>query len=73
MSDKIKPFPVKLSAVQEACQRIVEYNPTMLIAVMQDEEGNISYILPPDVLWSQVVGALEICKHSVLLEAAGIE
>ena len=69
----VKAFPVQLSPVQEACQRIVEYNPAMLIAVMQDEDGNISYLLPPDVLWTEVVGALEVAKHSVLLEAAGIE
>ena len=69
----VKAFPVQLSPVQEACQRIVEYNPAMLIAVMQDEDGNISYLLPPDALWTSVVGALAVAQHSILNEAAGIE
>lgn len=70
---EIKSFPVQLSPIQEACQRIVEYNPKMLIAVMQDEEGNVSYLLPPGALWTEVVGCLECAKQFLMLEAAGID
>lgn len=69
----VKSFPVQLTPIQEACQQIIEYNPKMLIAVMQDEEGNVSYILPPGELWTEVVGCLAVAQHSIMLDAAGIE
>lgn len=73
MSDNVTQFPVKLTPVQEACQRILEYNPKLLIAIMQDEDGNVSFLLPPGELWTNVLGAIEVAKFYIQAEAAGIE
>ena len=68
-----KVVQIHMSPLQELMQIITEFNPKHMMAVMWDEDGNVSYTAMPNVRYVDMVGALEMAKNSVLLEASGLD
>ena len=65
MSEKVTPFPVRLTALQEMIQHVTEINPDWCLVIMATKQG-YSFMLPPNVSVPEINFAIDCTKQAVI-------